>query len=94
MAACGNKRPLESRVQRSVIKRLEDKGYLVVKVGLCNKAGFPDLMGLKDGRAVFVEVKRPGNKPRPLQEYRIDELQRAGFTAIVVTCAGDVDSLL
>ena len=77
--------PLESTIQRKIIKRYEAEGYLVVKLSLTNKNGFPDLMMLKDGKALFVEVKRPGQKPRPLQEYRLKELRDAGFDAIVLT---------
>ena len=77
--------PLESAIQRKIIKRYEDEGYLVVKISLCNKSGFPDLMLLKDGKATFVEVKRPGQTPRPLQEYRLKELRDAGFDAFVLT---------
>lgn len=77
--------PLESQIQARLIKRLESEGYMVVKILLCNKPGFPDLMLLKDGRASFIEVKRPGKKPRPLQKYRLDELRKAGFSAEVST---------
>lgn len=77
--------PLESAIQRRIIKRYEDDGYLVVKLSLTNKNGFPDLMLLKGGKASFVEVKRPGQKPRPLQEYRFKELHDAGFDVIVLT---------
>lgn len=77
--------PLESAIQRKIIRRYEKAGYLVVKIELCNKSGFPDLMLLKDGKASFVEVKRPGQKPRPLQEYRLKELTDAGFDAFVLT---------
>ena len=76
---------LESVIQRNIIKRYEEDGYIVVKIGLCNKGGFPDLMLLKDGKASFVEVKRPGKKPQPLQEYRLKELRDAGFEAFVLT---------
>lgn len=76
---------LESVIQRNIIKRYEEDGYIVVKIGLCNKGGFPDLMLLKDGKASFVEVKRPGRKPQPLQEYRLKELRDAGFEAFVLT---------
>lgn len=79
------KTQLESKIQRKIIERYETEGYLVVKINLCNKPGFPDLMMLKDGKAIFVEVKQPGKKPRPLQEYRLEELRKAGFTAIVLT---------
>lgn len=77
--------PLESVIQRNIIKRYEADGYIVVKIGLCNKGGFPDLMLLKNGKASFVEVKRPGQQPRPLQEYRLKELRDAGFDAFVLT---------
>lgn len=77
--------PLESVIQSKIIKRYENAGYIVVKIGLCNKGGFPDLMLLKNGKATFVEVKRPGRKPRPLQEYRLKELRDAGFDAFVLT---------
>lgn len=70
---------VESEIQRRVIKRLEAQGYYVVKLVLTNKNGIPDLLLLKDGKASFVEVKRPGKKPRPLQEYRMGELREAGF---------------
>lgn len=77
--------PLESEIQRRIIKRWEADGYLMVKVQLCNKAGFPDLIALKDGKAAFIEVKRPGQKPRPLQEYRHEQLRNAGFDVFVLS---------
>lgn len=70
---------LESKIQARIIKRLEADGYYVVKLILTNKNGIPDLLLLKDGKASFIEVKRPGEKPRPLQEYRMKELKYLGF---------------
>lgn len=74
----------ESAIQRDIIKRYEADGWLVVKIMLCNKPGFPDLMMLRNGEVMFVEVKRPGQKPRPLQEYRMQELREAGFITHVL----------
>ena len=76
---------LESSIQARIIKRYTDEGWLVVKMGLCNINGIPDLLCLKDGKALFVEVKRPGKKPRRLQEYRIKQLQEQGFDVLVLT---------
>ena len=76
---------LENRIQADIIKRYEQQGYLVVKIGLCNKQGFPDLMCLKDGKTLFVEVKRPGEKPRLLQKYRHGELRKQGFEVLILT---------
>ncbi len=76
---------LESEIQAGIIKRLEKQGYYVVKLMLTNKSGIPDLLCLKDGKSLFVEVKRPSEKPRPLQEYRIKELRALGFEVQVLT---------
>lgn len=58
---------------------MEAQGYYVVKLILTNKPGIPDLLCLKNGKAFFVEVKRPGEKSRPLQYHRINELKEMGF---------------
>lgn len=76
---------LESRIQARIIKRYTDEGWLVVKMGLCNMNGIPDLLCLKDGKSLFIEVKRPGKKPRPIQEYRIKQLRERGFDVLVLT---------
>lgn len=79
-----NSKKLESKVQSRVIGILRGDGWLVVKIGLCSLPGFPDLMALKSGRVKFVEVKRTGEKPRPLQEYRHMQLREQGFEVEVV----------
>ncbi len=76
---------LESKIQARIIKRLEAQGYYVVKLILTNKPGIPDLLLLKDGKASFIEVKRPGEKPRVLQQYRMNELRGFGFECNVLT---------
>lgn len=76
---------LESRIQSRIIRRYQEEGFLVVKLILTNQNGFPDLMLLKDGVASFIEVKRPNEKPRPLQVYRINELIKRGFKVDVLT---------
>lgn len=72
-------KPLESVIQSRIIKRLEKDGWMVVKLGITNLPGIPDLLALKDGVARFIEVKRPGEKPRPLQLYRHEQLRNMGF---------------
>ena len=69
----------ESQIQNKKIKQLEEEGYFVVKLLLTNKNGIPDLLALKDGKALFLEVKRPNTKLTKLQEYRIQELKKQGF---------------
>lgn len=75
---------LESKIQARIIKRMEAQGYFVVKLILTNKPGIPDLLLLKDGKASFIEVKRPSEEPQPLQIYRINELRDLGFKCEVL----------
>lgn len=76
---------LESDIQARIIARLKAEGWLCVKLVSTNLPGIPDLLMLKDGKARFIEVKRPGNKPEPLQAYRIAQLRKAGFEVEVLT---------
>jgi hypothetical protein len=71
---------LESKIQAKLIKNLEAQGYYVIKLSVTNKPGIPDILAIPPGSNVeFYEVKQPGKKPRPLQEYRIKEINENGF---------------
>ena len=58
---------------------MEEKGYLVVKLINTNCNGIPDLMCLKDGKAIFIEVKQPTGVLSELQKLRIKQLKGLGF---------------
>jgi len=74
---------LESRTQARLIADLKKRGWLTIKVSLCSMPGFPDVVALKDGHIVFVEVKRPNGKARPLQEYAHEKIRKHGGIVIV-----------
>ena len=74
------RKSLESSVQRKIIKHYEQQGFFVLKVIVCNKKGFPDLILFKDGKTFFIEVKREGEEPKPLQLVRHEQLTNLGFT--------------
>ena len=73
---------MESKVQNLVKRRFEKKGFKVIKIIQLSENGYPDLMCLKEGNAVFVEVKDKGEKPRKLQIHRMRELVKMGFVAM------------
>jgi Holliday junction resolvase len=71
----------EALLQRKIILKLEQDGWYVIKLIQTNKNGLPDLMALKDGKVIFLEIKKPGKIPRPLQYFRLRELTDLGFKA-------------
>ena len=84
---------LESKIQRDIIKSLEVAGWLVIKLIQTNRNGIPDLVCHKDGRTVYIEVKRPGKQPSKLQYYRLQQLWNAGIEAFVMSGAEDTINL-
>lgn len=68
--------------------------------GLCLKLlpsliGIPDRLCLLPGGVVFfVELKAPGQKPRPIQVKRIAQLRRLGFRVEVVDSKERVDEMI
>jgi hypothetical protein len=55
----------------------------------------PDrLILLPRGKIAFVEVKRYGEKPRPLQEARHGMLRRLGFTVYVLDDGAQIREIL
>ena len=41
-------------------------------------AGVPDLLCLRHGRALFLEVKQPGKQPTEIQRRRMNEIETVG----------------
>src|SRR5512146_1743807 len=66
----------------------------VIKVGSECEVGTPDLLGCSRGRMVALEVKQPGEKPRPIQSHRLDEWRRAGAIAGVVRSVEEAVTLV
>jgi hypothetical protein len=76
----------EQSIQSRKIKQLEAEGYYVIKLIRTNRNGIPDLIAIpKNSDALFIEVKRPGKKRTPLQEFRGKELTCHGVEVQVYT---------
>jgi hypothetical protein len=88
---------LETTITKSIVTLARSKGWWTFKIagGPMQMAGVPDLLTVKHGRAVFLEVKRPGQKPRPLQVQRIKEIREiGGAVAEVVTSKAEAERIL
>ena len=68
--------------------------YAVKTHGSIYSAGQPDLLGSYQGRALALEVKRPGRRPTRLQAAVLKKWRAAGAIAAVVTSVEDVRELL
>ena len=75
---------MASNHQTKIINEYKKKGYYVINLIKTNKNGIPDLLCLKDGeKPLFIECKELKDTIKPLQDFRIKELNKLGFTAIV-----------
>ena len=70
----------EKTVEQKLVKAVKNRGGICPKLVCPGFDGMPDrLVLLPDGNVGFVEVKAPGQKPRPLQVSRHKLLMSLGF---------------
>jgi len=68
----------EQQIQTKIKKKLQERGWFVTKLIKTSTNGIPDLLAIKYGKAMFIEVKRENGKLAPLQQMRLEELIQAG----------------
>ena len=81
---------MESKIQAAIKAKFERAGWLVVKLIQTNRNGIPDLMCLKNGKTIFIEVKQPKRETTELQKFRHSELINQGFQVYVLTSDKDL----
>lgn len=82
---------MASKYQTRIIREYTKKGYKVLNVIRLSENGYPDLIALKDGKAIFIECKEGNDTLKPLQKLRIEELRRLGFEAF---CTQDTKGVI
>ena len=84
----------EKTVESTFTSAVKAKGGLAVKFTSPGFNGMPDrLVMFPGGRIAFVEVKAPGETPRPLQRSRLKLLRRLGFKAFVLDNTSDIPKI-
>ena len=83
----------ERDIEQKLVAEVKARG------GICPKmtgfAGIPDrLVLLPEGKAGFVEVKAPGEVPRPLQLSRHNLLRRLGYKVFVLDRKNQIEDVL
>jgi len=81
----------ESELQKKISDALGKAGWLVIKLERTNWNGIPDLMALRNGKIIFLEVKTENGRVAELQKHRIETLNRLGFFAAVVKKVDDIN---
>ena len=85
----------ERDVERKLVRAVRDSGGLALKFVSPGFNGVPDrLLLLPGGRIAFCEVKAPGEKPRPLQLRRMEQLRAMGFQVYVIDSAEQVAGII
>lgn len=75
---------LEKHIEGPVVKYATERGMLVLKLNTMGRAHWPDRMFLQSNRVLFIEFKRPGEKPTPAQDQIHKQLREQGFQVNVV----------
>lgn len=83
----------EAEIQRKGHDQLKKWGWWVTKIIQSSTNGIPDTLALRKSRAVFIEWKRPGEKPRPLQDYVQMKIRQQGFEVITADSLSDINHL-
>lgn len=85
----------EKTIEKKLVQAVKAVGGIAPKFTSPGFDGMPDrLVLLPMGRIAFVEVKRHGEKPRPLQEARHGLLRRLGFAVYVLDDGEQIGEIL
>lgn len=71
----------ESFVEKTICDHARSRGITPLKLAGPGEKGKADRLFMRGGKAVFMEIKRPGQKPTALQEKFLRERREDGFEA-------------
>ena len=85
----------ERDIERHLVKRVKELGGEIRKAEWIGRSGAPDRRVMLPGRTpVWVELKAPGVKPRPLQIREHNRMRRLGELVEVIDSIEGVEELL
>ena len=86
---------LEKTLEKRLVEKTKKAGGMAIKWTSPNMAGVPDrLVFLPGGRVICVELKRPGEKPTPLQLKVHQRLRDLGADVRVIDSDQQIEELL
>jgi hypothetical protein len=85
----------ESQIEKKLRDRVKEHGGLALKFVSPGCRGVPDrLVFMPGGRIYLVELKAPGQKPRPLQKHMRKKFAKLGFKYYVIDTYETVEVFL
>ena len=85
----------EKQIEQKLVQEVRKNGGICPKLTSPGFSGMPDrLLLLPHGRMAFVELKAPGQKPRPLQAARHRLLRGLGFRVYVLDDEGQIGGMV
>ncbi len=85
----------EKQIEQKLVRATKNMGGIAPKLVSPGFDGMPDrIVLLPGGHIGFVEVKAPGEKPRPLQLARHGLLRRLGFKVYVLDDEQQIGGIL
>ena len=74
-------------VEQKLVRDTQRRGGIAYKLTVPGRRNVPDrLLLMPGGRAIFVECKAPGQKPRMGQQRELERLKALGFETYFLDC--------
>ena len=74
----------ESDLQADIIEHAHIRGWFCQKVQFVGRRGCQDVVAIRGGRTVWIEVKRPGKEPTKQQALVAREMKEKGAEVYAV----------
>ncbi|MCI5652247.1 MAG: VRR-NUC domain-containing protein [Ruminococcus bromii] len=85
----------ESEIERSMVRRVRERGGLCYKFQSPGNPGVPDRIILtRDGRTVYVELKTEIGRLAKIQAWQIGEMRKRGADVRVVRGTAEMRALV
>lgn len=91
------KQHIEQDIQTSIMNFIYSIGGLPIKqnqIGIYAQAGVPDILACIKGRFVAIEVKIPGETPKPHQKAFLEAIIKCGGVSMWADNLQDVKNVL
>lgn len=85
----------EKEIEQKLVKAVKATGGMCLKFVSPGTNAVPDrIILIALGKIAFVEVKAPGEKPRPLQVARIRQIRNLGFKVFVLNDENQIEAII